>query len=536
MVIIAPEVTSDEDSGVNISNLDFAQAKEFGSYLVVPIRHKHKHSPDVNTSLPGAQTCAGHDGDAASDPQFSDMPSDSASCTYPGDAGSSGDSAIADVSHDHVHCTRCHRPHGVFNGITLAHFDENIDLQNIDIQTYFNKAMLGDQLSTTVTFEMIEDSEGSKVKGTQESDSPEQRQSHKDREIRWADKGDNTMNSDGNDTGNEYDVRSSDLSSQSHSRPSSFAFDSASSLYAFSGSERDMTSQIRTAHVRKRHPMPHQRQESDSSNDTFSEYDIQSGGDYEYFLSRVQHNLWLKKEVMRVIRESESSEYETAASVAPCSCPCSKKNPDDISLTSVSSLSEMSLSEKEDVNSDGNSKNVPSVDKHERVKKGEHSKSCVHGKTSKHKTKNKSKSRHRSERRDPENIDESFEHAQNSNVPAWERLDRRQVSGEYRKAGSRRKSSGPNSSKKTEVYCLPDFPTSPGGDENGCVDPDSMERLSCRATNFNPPPAVKSVRTATRAVTSRGTSGSQRTQPQRAQNRMLTDLMKMNHDRLLVLF
>ncbi|KAK2138690.1 hypothetical protein NP493_7306g00002 [Ridgeia piscesae] len=91
---------------------------------------------------------------------------------------------------------------------------------------------------------------------------------------------------------------------------------------------------------------------SDSSNDTYSEKGGQTPpppsprqpSDYDYFLSRVRHNLKLEAEVQRHIRLSESSDYETNSSAV--SGDGYDTSDDIVSLTSITSLSGISLTDE----------------------------------------------------------------------------------------------------------------------------------------------------------------------------------------------
>ena len=100
---------------------------------------------------------------------------------------------------------------------------------------------------------------------------------------------------------------------------------------------------------------------SDRSNDTFSEYDLQPGDaydvdecdsssqlEYEYYLAKARHHNVLKNNVKRILSsESERSDVERGGGGGGASSDgggCGgRRQPDDtISLTSVTSLSEMS--------------------------------------------------------------------------------------------------------------------------------------------------------------------------------------------------
>lgn len=531
---------------VNVANLDFNHAKDFGSFLVVPIRSRLQHQSD---SLPEENNNKGPDLAVSSPcdikpPSFpregGDSCLDNVSCTYPGDLGSSGDSAIADMStsHDHssdtfphVHCARCRRPHGIFNGVTLSHIDEKTDMENLEIQTYFNKQMLQDDGDHTVERFLIvpsvsepEHTDGRVQGGMQHQDILNDNGMKNKETTQGSD--------DSNDTCNEYDIRSSDMSSSSHSRPGSYAFDSGSSLYAFSNSDKDLLP-MKTGMAQL---VRRKVQESDSSNDTFSEYDSHpSGGEYEYYLSKAEHNLWLKRDVMRVIRESESSEYETTDSQV-CQCEClNRRNSDNSSLTTITSLSDLSLSDKDE----NSVKQKTKKEKH----KSEHRecKNCAcpsegHKKSSRHKTKVRTKHKHhnsegRSHHKQSRVKEASASAA--SAVPAWERDDGSKSAFTEYKNHAQRKSRVTSHKKRAELYCLPDF--SDNSAPSSSRDSDSLEKLSCRATDFTPSaPQVSRSNSSRKLALDAKPSVSDRRHPR--QNRILSDLMKMNHDRLLVQF
>ena len=546
--------SSDEVSdSVNVTNFDFAQAKEFGSFLVVPIRSRVKTRTQCLTQLETNNNASEHsaphcDTTANIKCHGMDPGYDTGSCTYPGGGGSSGDSAVADLSHDQhsdflsqAHCGRRRRPHGIFNGVTLSHFGEELDPESVELQTYFNKQMLqqeednGNHDGSVVERFLIVPSRPQFTEDTQELTSNPQ-----DQQANMVDNAQNNnqsdslkaepqQGSDSNDTGNEYDLRSSDQSSSSQSRPGSYAFDSGSSLYAFSNSSASGGSGTHKGHF-----VRHKPQESDSSNDTFSEYDLEKSPEYEYYLSKVQHNLWFKSDVMRVIRESESSEYETTSDIMSPRCQCKVgKSLDDISLTTVTSLSDLSLSDKDN---EQTSKQSGGHSHHKESTKCTCDCQNQQFKPVRHKTKTKTRhsGRSRSERKHTkEQTAKTLMEVHVSDVPAWERTDRKGSHGSHAKHSSKKRSS---SRKTAELYCLPDFSQPPAG--NLVDDP---ERLSCRATDFTPPPVIASPRRhqqsqQNRTVTATDTQSALRHRRAPQQNRMLSDLMKMNHDRLLVLF
>ena len=239
---------------------------------------------------------------------------------------------------------------------------------------------------------------------------------------------------------------------------------------------------------------------SDSNNDTFSEYGIHcddSGirageslfrrpSEYDYLLSRVRHNFTLGAEVQRHIRSSDSSDYETNSSAF--------SGDDIMSLTSITSLSGISSTD----------------DRESRVRP---------------RTSVATRNRWR------------------TNTTKGEALPRERTSA-VSEPPKQRKSSTVNSadSKKTrrtkpvEYYRLPDFPHRTAT-ANAAHTDDISEKLSCRATTFHRAGKPETRKTHDRSGSTHARPTAHAKHPPNSQNRLLTDLMRMNHDRqLLVLF
>ena len=243
---------------------------------------------------------------------------------------------------------------------------------------------------------------------------------------------------------------------------------------------------------------------SDSNNDTFSEYGVHCdhsgvrGGDsafrrpseYDYLLSRVRHNFTLGAEVQRHIRSSDSSDYETNSSVFSGD-GYDDINADIVSLTSITSLS-----------------GISSTDEREsRVRP--HTIAANRTRCRGNITKGEAPSRGR-----PSAVQEPLKQRKSSTVNGVDSKKTRRT-------------------KPIEYYRLPDFPHRTA--TAGAAHTDNIsERLSCRATTFHRAGKPETRKTHDRAGSAHARPAKH---PPNSQNRLLTDLMRMNHDRqLLVLF
>ena len=484
------------DHDVDIDNLAFDQAKTFGSYLVVPLKDR----------LGGAVTITGHSRGAPADSRLSvaaSLPAgrpaqpgtadclDDSCCSRKTSSSDSGvsEEASADGAggeHMHVHCTRCCRPHGMYDGVTYTHYDEDDDV------TARNPPPLRSGNTATSTRPNFPYQPRHAAETT-----PNYRHDH--------------VTDESTDSYNEFDFRrggpvSCAIAASPRTRRcqpdmTSAESDGGSSVYPASLSDGDrgvVTSGGRCGN-----------NSSDSSNDTYSEYDVRSDdsaltgddslfrqpSDYDYFLSRVRHNLKLEAEVQRHIRLSESSDYETNSSAV--SGDGYDTSDDIVSLTSITSLSGISLTDER-----------------------ESRRACA--------PPHADKSRRRS-------------HAAKTEAPPRGRTCAASDAQKQRKTKTVSFADTKKSrrTKPVEYYRLPDFPhkaVPASADETDDVD--MTEKLSCRATNFHPTTSKPEVRKAhDRSETAHNRQAAHAKQPSNSQNRLLTDLMRMNHDRqLLVLF
>ena len=506
------------------------------------------------------------------------------------------DDGLEKYAGNFVQCTKCNRPHGLFNGTQIKHFDDHNEHGDADMCTF-------DRLSVrTRSMGQVQTTSNNNTKHGFQREVPSNkfgpkvrtnpRVSERNFKFTRSTSSDGSRNncnvpssvdggtqpmgsntnshvikvqeSDSADTCNEYDIQTgSELASgksgssggSNQSKRSSIASDSAASnLYGSESSNDSLNSHSRQI-SRERTKL----NESDSSNDTFSEYDIRSsdsyssskgmGDEYDFYLNKIRQNLMLKHDTLRVIRESESSEYETSE-YQSSSMGSSVYTSSDVSImtslgnTDVGNCS--AFNENRDVQLKGILKNssksftaLPSRPKRSIVIKDELSKS------------------------------KSGSHVSNPSV-------------HVRKKPNRRKSTGtiPNT---LECYTLPDFSSDTSSTISDGIkvsnspadssvldsslvsnssgsDSDILDRLSCRATNYKPgtPPlttpssgsSVSSLGGGASAFTKVGSSkvtvpkvtsavvtrapARAHSQARSQHNRLLTDIMKLNHDRQLL--
>ncbi len=246
-----------------------------------------------------------------------------------------------------VQCTKCNRPHGLFNGTQIKHFDEHGEICGgcgEDQSTFDRLSVRARSLGPQNGAPFCRDANSSKAFGPKVRTNPrvsernfkftrspsldscmknlsqsEAGNAHQAVGKENLNPGTKVQESDSADTCNEYDMQTGSENSSGKSvssgQRSSIASDSATSnLYGSEGGSHD--------NLNSRQFPRTKLNESDSSNDTFSEYDIRSSDsytsakgmvdEYDFYLSKIRQNLWFKQDTLRVIRESESSEYETS--------------------------------------------------------------------------------------------------------------------------------------------------------------------------------------------------------------------------------
>ena len=574
------------DSQCDVSNVSSRIAPNQGCepYLVVQLNHKHPNS-------------RGQANMAAKMDLKDNLMSKSNSTitdTTPGDNTRTCvehlivDDGLEKYAGNFVQCTKCNRPHGLFDGTQIKHFDEHDEvggrdmctLQRLSVRTRSSGPVINNTTSgfqrdfTTSKF-------GSKVRTNPRVSernfkftrgaSIDMNQSSASKDASELIKADNSKHvikaqeSDSSDTCNEYDAQTgSDLSCRlstksgssgsNVSQRSSIASDSATSNLYGSESSNDSLNSRQVSRDRTK------LNESDSSNDTFSEYDIRSSDsyssskgmadEYDFYLSKIRQNLILKHDTLRVIRESESSEYETSEyqSSSLASSVYTASSLSDVSVMTSQGISDVSNCSAFHDNRDVKLKGILKIS----------SKSCSV-------LQNRPK---RSIVIKDDGAKYKGSHGSNPSVHA-------------RKKPNRRKSTGALSST-LECYTLPDFaynsgstvpdgirrPNSPADSSaldastvsnSSGSDSDILDRLSCRATNYKPgtPPLVApttvssslggavsaftkvgpsskvTIPKVTAAVVTRAPARAHaQTRPQH--NRLLTDIMKMNHDRQLL--
>ncbi len=445
----------------------------------------------------------------------------------------------------HVHCRKCSRPHGIYHGMLMTgdHNSENDKVQ-FDVYTLENLNIQDDNSNGTTS-------------APHEQRIPQHRLGQLGSAFTACVPRSNTAALPrrngiitcfrGRASHDNFKQSCDKVSPRSISESDS----GASSVYAYSGSDKELI--FLQDFVRSREKLHHH--ESDSSNDTFSEYDIRSGevtpsstnDEYDYLLSKVRHNFALKQDVQNIIK-SESSEYETSEYQDETDIPDDRS--DTNSFTTVTSLSDMSTIDLDDGKSEKSdaSKTDHSDTKVKRKCKKENRSASSDGNLSNHADSDKGKKTKDSDKQVRGSKTMKSAHARTEN----------------RKAMKKKLN---QSNKATECYTLPDFPRSALDLTNKeAADFDALDRLSCRATVYIPCSEVSteepvtdmkdSDRLSCRATdykphsdckgkpTGTGNKPPQtlpvNKQPGRQRqdhNRLLSDLMKMNHDRqLLVLF
>ena len=568
-----PEVPENVPREMDMQNLDFAKAKEFGPYLVVPIKDKMNFRGHVVMS----PTPDGHFQQVTHHIPPGFLPPSEHRAEYLGDFSSADSGFHSFSSGDNLQCAcpKCHRPQSMCACDRVSHKvpeasrtppqlspratrtvdprRQNCVLTNL--QAKFEECLSMDEVQSCVRVEAPEPI-------ATPSKDPRRRIVHfaddaLPRDTPEGSKGDASLLSVQCDPRLSCSISNNKLNFKLSPRSISESDSGNSSVYAYSGSEKEAKMGVRDCLPRTL--------ESDSSNDTFSEYDLQGAerprrGDpeYAYFLNKARYNLWLKEDVMRVIRESESSEYESSAPIGP------DNSDDTLSLTTVTSLSDSSVLSLDDPLQEilrahrRGSHTSHKVYRHKKSKGTKHSEKKRHdgssesGKGAKEleagpstlsRSSRKDASRE-GHRRDPDrNVRTKC--AKCSHVHSKRDL----CKGGKRKGGA--------SKHSMEYYTLPDFPKSAldvSPREDNSVLSDSVDKLSCRATNYHPvslpttpqkpttSTSTSATATATATATASSTTPTTTTTPnqtlprRREQNRMLSDLMKKNHDRLLVLF
>ena len=249
---------------------------------------------------------------------------------------------------------------------------------------------------------------------------------------------------------------------------------------------------------------------SDGSNDTFSEYDIKGDDDsliqdelYDFYLSKVRDNLKLKEHVQQIIKsETDSSDYDMDSIMGG----------DNISLTTVTDMSESSLADEEIAKLCAEMHRLSQEIRH----------SSPNDECDKTKGKKDFKKCLETEFKDKCS----------------------------RKRDKRPKKESKNKSKPVECYQLPDFPNQPGSafqiykkrsdsDSGNTSEIDMGDKLSCRATTYQHPPKGKSSKSNSRKLghSSSGLPGSSSrvsSSNRGDRNKLLSDLMRLNHDRQIM--
>ena len=552
---------------------------------------------------------------------------------------STPDDGLEKYAGNFVQCRKCNRPHGLFNGTQIKHFDEHGEIcgggggsafdrlsvraranPTVEISSNFqrecNSKRLGPKVRTNprVSEKNFRFTRSASLDSSKQRDSQSQATDRNDQQLQPMGGGNpvpviKVQESDSADTWNEYDIQTgSDMSSgkltsggsiQSQRSSIASSSDSAASNLYGSESSHDSSPKSRLPVSGEKRAKP--LNESDSSNDTFSEYDIRSSDsytstkgitdEYDFYLSKIRQNLWLKQETLRVIRESESSEYETGdyQCTSLGSSVYTTSSLSDAPMTMTSTQTEVTSSQENDVsncsafNDSGmklkgilkhsNSTSCPTQPKRSIVinEEGANSKSKSSSKQSSTQTgavhARKKPNRRKSTSAIPDPLLECY------TLPDFASDSGPKVSGSPNgKISSSNSNSSLDSSVSMEIanaaaVSSPTGSAITGSDNSRSHDSDILERLSCRATNFRsetppllPAPSVPNNPTlggdsvsaftkvspsskapsgglVPKGMTSLGGKVHMRghAQNRTAQhNRLLGDLMKINHDRQLL--
>ena len=257
-----------------------------------------------------------------------------------------------------------------------------------------------------------------------------------------------------------------------------------------------------------------------SSNDSFSEYDlansdVSSEDPYKFYLTKVEHNLLLKQEVMKMIH-SESSESESVSGAPSCASPLS------LACEAIDERPELlELNEDE-------------IQKSIRMEHRRRHSLPSGGKSS------KKKGRERRSKREPKQTISEGTKATGEEIETYSLPeDCSKLSKSKSQAVSEENpKTKDNHPKPKDERIEPKRESSPVLYEQI----DVVDKLSCRATNFNlnrsmrqPHGKVKKSPSTSSASSIYGTNTAK---PEKAKdhNRLLSDLMRMNHDRQLLLF
>ncbi|KAI0212339.1 hypothetical protein LSAT2_002740 [Lamellibrachia satsuma] len=480
---------------VDIDNLAFDQAKTFGSYLVVPMKDRltgtggaESHVPaDHRLSVAATVERPVHPGTTMNRPGHTGGRTDcldDSCCSRKTSSSDSGVSVENSLDGAHVHCTRCCRPHGMYDGVPFTHHDgEVVERDFARPPRSANTATVRPTLPYRDLLQQHFAVDGDATCSY-----------HRDH-----------VTDESTDSYNDFDFRcgvsvnASPRTRRGQPDMTSTESDGGSSIYPASLSDGDRAGGI---HIVTSGSRCGGNNSSDSSNDTYSEYDVRSDdslfrqpSDYDYFLSRVRHNLTLEAEVQRHIRLSESSDYETNSSAI--SGDGNDTSDDIVSLTSITSLSGISITDERE-----SRRAPPHTDVANKTRRRSHT------------AKSEAPPRGR------------------PSVASDAPKQRKTKTVSFADARKTRRT------KPVEYYRLPDFPhkaATASAEESD--DLDMSEKLSCRATNFQPAgkPVTRKPHDRSENVHSRTATHAKH--PPNSQNRLLTDLMRMNHDRqLLVLF
>lgn len=257
------------------------------------------------------------------------------------------------------HCKRCNRPHGLYHGVSLCHSeveDMRQELQYLDIAgldknklrgaspVLSSPSLLQNFARRRSAFAKYIPASTQKVE-SRNCDDPdpniEKSEQGHENQILPENSGmcDNKITAESETVINDAYKRQS-MSAESDYFSSNYNTSQSDTL---SRASREYQSQQRVSYVASA---------SDRSNDTFSEYDLKSDSsslhkredsgsvEYNYYLEKVKQNLEIKQKVQRIIKSSESERSDGEKSYHTDS---NGLQDDSISLTSVTSLSELSI-------------------------------------------------------------------------------------------------------------------------------------------------------------------------------------------------
>ena len=570
---------------VSLGNLDFGMAKECDGFLVVPLRdrsngssmpkqapnamphqkywfnnhsgvpqqhnpsHKpiHRHTPfrhSASHPINHTPSDSGfQDGNQVTSNTFKDNSNDLTMRVSRDDTANCDNSVVQEK---YSHCKRCKRPHALYHGVTLCHSDvedmrqelQYLDIAGLDKNKLRGKTSVLDSPSLLQNFARRR-SAFAKYIPSQKSD---ENTDVMDPNSEVAE----TQCTDNNST--------NILMSDAYKRQSMSAeSDYFSSNY--NTSQSDSHSKTSQEFQPEQTTITNYTTSSDRSNDTFSEYDVApethmgvSSQEYNFYLEKVKQNHLIKQEVQRMIKSSESERSDNERNYHSDSNVLQE---DSISLTSVTSLSELSAFPTEDSAGFIRSRiHKPVKSSPKNTKRNGHKNQLASPVDTYVFKMQRARKPIRKKRKSNKDI-EYYKLPEFSNPPAM-----KQHTQESR---DRSEKSSPLENKITATAKLslsdamgensPKDMDQSGTGTEGADTSKSTDKLSCRVTDFRLADMKRSpsVKDSGKVLYTRSTSGestgesgnrssvySSHTQINKnTNNRLLSDLMRMNHDKQL---